>query len=120
MKNIFRSLNPRNQGDDPDPRFTLANERTFLAWIRTGLAFLAAALALDLIPVSMLGDDAKRLIVMAALVVVIFIGATSAFRWRAVELALRTKKSLPMTGLIPLLSVALLVCVTVIATIIYR
>ena len=25
-------------GTEPDPRFTLANERTFLAWIRTSLA----------------------------------------------------------------------------------
>lgn len=39
------------QGQEPDPRFSLANERTFLAWIRTSLASLAVAgglLALDL------------------------------------------------------------------------
>ncbi len=29
---------PREVGKDPDYRFTLANERTFLAWIRTALA----------------------------------------------------------------------------------
>ena len=29
-------------GTEPDPRFSLANERTFLAWIRTALGFLAA------------------------------------------------------------------------------
>ena len=34
-------------GEEPDPRFTLANERTFLAWIRTSLAFLAGGLALE-------------------------------------------------------------------------
>lgn len=28
-------------GEEPDPRFSLANERTFLAWIRTALALLA-------------------------------------------------------------------------------
>ena len=33
----------RKTGKAPDYRFTLANERTFLAWIRTALAFLAAA-----------------------------------------------------------------------------
>lgn len=27
-------------GEEPDPRFTFANERTFLAWIRTSLALL--------------------------------------------------------------------------------
>lgn len=32
-------------GGDPDYRFTLANERTFLAWIRTSLALMAAGVA---------------------------------------------------------------------------
>src|SRR6478609_7961011 len=38
-------------GEDPDPRFSLANERTFLAWIRTGLAFVAAGLAVEALQV---------------------------------------------------------------------
>ncbi len=32
-------------GEDPDYRFTLANERTFLAWVRTALALMAAGVA---------------------------------------------------------------------------
>ena len=31
-------------GEEPDPRFTFANERTFLAWSRTALALIAAGL----------------------------------------------------------------------------
>ena len=34
-----------DDGTEPDPRFTFANERTFLAWIRTGLALLGGGLA---------------------------------------------------------------------------
>jgi putative membrane protein len=34
-------------GEEPDPRFSLANERTFLAWIRTSLALVAAGVALE-------------------------------------------------------------------------
>ena len=34
-------------GKTPDYRFTLANERTFLAWIRTALALLAGAVGID-------------------------------------------------------------------------
>ena len=34
-------------GTEPDPRFTLANERTFLAWIRTSLALLAGGIAIE-------------------------------------------------------------------------
>ncbi|WP_461636477.1 YidH family protein, partial [Glutamicibacter soli] len=41
---LARTLLP--EGSEPDPRFTLANERTFLAWIRTSLAFLAGGIAL--------------------------------------------------------------------------
>jgi putative membrane protein len=32
-------------GDRPDYRFSLANERTFLAWLRTGLALIGGGLA---------------------------------------------------------------------------
>jgi putative membrane protein len=33
-------------GTEPDARFTLANERTFLAWSRTALALVVAGLAI--------------------------------------------------------------------------
>jgi putative membrane protein len=33
-------------GTEPDPRFTFANERTFLAWSRTALALVVAGLAI--------------------------------------------------------------------------
>ncbi|HSD79844.1 MAG TPA: DUF202 domain-containing protein, partial [Solirubrobacteraceae bacterium] len=33
-------------GEHPDPRFTFANERTFLAWNRTALALIAGGIAL--------------------------------------------------------------------------
>ncbi|WP_344149457.1 YidH family protein [Nocardioides koreensis] len=35
----------REVGESPDYRFTLANERTFLAWVRTALAMMAAGVA---------------------------------------------------------------------------
>ena len=37
------------RGNEPDPRFSLANERTFLAWIRTSLALIAAGVALEVV-----------------------------------------------------------------------
>ncbi len=39
-------------GVDPDYRFSLANERTYLAWIRTAIAVLAGAIAIDQLPLS--------------------------------------------------------------------
>jgi putative membrane protein len=34
------------QGDEPDPRFSQASERTALAWMRTALALVAAGIAI--------------------------------------------------------------------------
>lgn len=44
------------EGSEPDPRFTLANERTFLAWIRTSLALLACGIALEAVAPPMQAD----------------------------------------------------------------
>ncbi|HCA87110.1 MAG TPA: hypothetical protein DEQ61_17500 [Streptomyces sp.] len=35
----------RSEGDTPDYRFSLANERTFLAWLRTALALVGGGVA---------------------------------------------------------------------------
>ena len=40
-----RPASLRDVGEDPDPRFTFANERTFLAWNRTALALIGGGLA---------------------------------------------------------------------------
>lgn len=40
------------QGDDPDYSYSLANERTFLTWVRTALALLASGVALDVVDLS--------------------------------------------------------------------
>ena len=48
LGNLRRWFDPEKQptvGRTPDYRFSLANERTFLAWIRTGLALIAGGLA---------------------------------------------------------------------------
>jgi putative membrane protein len=34
------------RGDEPGPRFSLANERTALAWMRTSLALVGAGVAI--------------------------------------------------------------------------
>jgi putative membrane protein len=46
-----RQPEPTGDEQEPDFRFTLANERTFLAWIRTALALIAGGVAVaQLVP----------------------------------------------------------------------
>ncbi|MFJ9409931.1 YidH family protein [Streptomyces sp. NPDC101393] len=43
----FSPARIREEGATPDYRFSLANERTFLAWLRTGLALVGGGFAVD-------------------------------------------------------------------------
>ncbi|WP_348762316.1 DUF202 domain-containing protein [uncultured Salinisphaera sp.] len=82
---------------EPDYRFTLANERTFLAWIRTALALLAGAVAItQLVPD--LGVPLARQIIASSLAVIsIAVVAGSALRWRTTQQAMRRSQPLPGT-----------------------
>jgi putative membrane protein len=94
----------RTVGTDPDYRFTLANERTFLAWLRTGLALLAGAIALASL-VHNFGPRPLRIgitILLLALSLVVTMGAY--VRWDRAERALRENRSLP-TDPLPMLIV---------------
>jgi putative membrane protein len=84
---------------EPDYRFTLANERTFLAWIRTGLALLAGAIAVvSLVP--SFGYQAARTgigVVLALLGIAVSTG--SARHWQRNQTAMRRGAELPRSRL---------------------
>lgn len=81
-------------GTEPDPRFTLANERTYLAWIRTALALIAAGVALEALADGL--DDVVRRLASAALVSLGMLSAVGAHhRWRRIQQALRHNRPLP-------------------------
>lgn len=96
-------------GDDPDPRFTLANERTFLAWTRTSLAFLAGGIALEAFPLQLMSADLKTGLSVFIIATGMLIAAGAAGRWIRVERAMRRGEPLPVPGIVPLLSFAALV-----------
>src|SRR3712207_7237398 len=83
---------------EPDPRFSLANERTFLAWVRTALALVAAGVALDA-----LADDMQPGLRLAASVLLLLLGSAVPLlawvTWMDVERALRRDLPLPASRL---------------------
>lgn len=103
-------MRPRPQdGQEPDYRFTLANERTFLAWIRTALALIAGGIAVvEFVPA--FGIPGVR----HALSVVLtggggLLAVLAVVRWNRVQTAMRREADLPHTRLPSLLSGAILV-----------
>lgn len=91
-------------GTEPDPRFTLANERTFLAWIRTSLALLAGGVAVEAFMAGLFNPDLRKAIAVLLLVLALVIGGGSFFRWVNVERAMRHKTPLPLPWIAPILA----------------
>ncbi|WP_103500326.1 MULTISPECIES: YidH family protein [Streptomyces] len=110
----------RDEGETPDYRFSLANERTFLAWVRTGLALVAGGIAVDQFATGL--DWPVR---TAIAVVLLAGGGLCAVRavnhWVRCELAMRRRQDLPESRFPAVLAVgtalaALLIAVAVVAT----
>lgn len=94
-------------GTEPDYRFSLANERTFLAWIRTSLALMAAAVAVaQLLPALHL-HGARYVLALLLAGIGLLISSTAYARWVANERAMRTNASLPRTSLLQIASYGL-------------
>jgi len=92
-------------GTEPDPRFTLANERTFLAWIRTSLAFLAGGIAVEAFTGELFPAPIRTVLAVVLLLLGVLISAGAAWRWVDVERSLRRRAPLPLPLIAPLLGV---------------
>lgn len=86
-------------GTDPDYRFTLANERTFLAWIRTSLALIAAGAAVTSLLPELGSRGSRSLLGLSLLMLGMTVSALSYRRWENNERALRLGTALPATSL---------------------
>ena len=90
-------------GSEPDPRFSLANERTFLAWVRTSLAIIAGAVALHSLKVPET-VWVRNLLLVALLALATYFMTTATIRWRLTERAMRLREPLPGFGQINLIA----------------
>ncbi|MEU8655989.1 YidH family protein [Actinoplanes philippinensis] len=93
-------------GKTPDYRFSLANERTFLAWIRTGLALIAGGLAcaqfLPPLPVAHL----REIIAILLLVLGALVALRAVDHWARTERAMRLGTDLPRSRFPAVLAMA--------------
>ena len=106
------------EGVTPDPRMSLANERTFLAWLRTALAMIAGGVSLDAFLDVTIPDGVRVTLSVLLLVLGAALAIGSFQRWLAAERALRRGDALPVTALAPVVSAGLAIVAVVLVVVV--
>jgi putative membrane protein len=86
---------PSQRDDEPDVRFTYANERTFLAWNRTALALIATGVAATQLLPKLQVEWGRRLLGLPLIALGAVVAAESLRQWRANQRAMRRGEPLP-------------------------
>ncbi|MBU8807449.1 DUF202 domain-containing protein [Mycolicibacterium goodii] len=106
-------------GQEPDYRFTLANERTFLAWIRTALALIAGGIAVVQFVPSFGIPGVRHGLSVALTAGGGVLAALAVRRWQHVQAAMRRDEELPPTRIPALLGGAIfLVTLTILVVLV--
>jgi putative membrane protein len=105
-------------GTEPDPRYTFANERTFLAWSRTALALVVAGLGVVQLLPPFPGVPWGRHVLGVPLIVFGAVVAVTAYReWGRSQRAMRL--GLPLArSVMPLLLAAVIATMAVISAVV--
>ncbi len=107
-----------SEGTEPDPRFTFANERTFLAWSRTALALVVAGLGIVQLLPPFPGVPSGRHLLGVPLIVLGAVLAIVAYaEWVRNQRALRRGEPLPRS-IMPWILAATITLMSVIAAIV--
>jgi putative membrane protein len=94
---MARPRDAHEPGEEPDERFTLANERTYLAWIRTAMALIGGGLAAGQL-LEFQSKAARLAVALPPIVLGAVLALTSYRRWEANQRALRLGAPLPTGG----------------------
>ena len=105
---MSRRRPPLNEiGEEPDARFTYANERTFLAWNRTALALIATGVAATQLLPALDIEFGRRLLGLPLIAMGAALAVASYRRWDANERAMRLGEPLPASPLPRLLALGI-------------
>ncbi len=109
---------PDDDGTEPDPRFTFANERTFLAWSRTALALVVAGLGVVQLLPPFPGVPWGRHVLGVPLIVFGAVVALTAYReWTSSQRAMRHEQPLPRSYM-PVIMTAIIAAMAVVAAVV--
>ena len=97
-------------GKEPDARFSYANERTFLAWIRTALGLMTAGLAITQLLPEFDFPGGRRLIGLPLIAIGVVMAGASYWQWQRNERAMRLGEPLPTSYLPRIVAVVVGAC----------
>lgn len=83
---------------EPDYRFTLANERTFLAWQRTSLGLMAAAVAVVQFMPELAIPGLRHVLGVGVGAMAVLTAVAGLRRWSQVDRAIRNDEPLPQAS----------------------
>ncbi len=98
-----------DENAEVDYRFTLANERTFLAWQRTSLGLLAAAVAVIQFVPELGIPGARHVLGLLLAILATLTAGVGLLRWGQVDRAMRDRRPLPRHPTPAYLAVGLIV-----------
>ena len=98
---------PSRVDEEPDARFTYANERTFLAWNRTALALVATGIAATQLLPEVHVTGGRRILGLPLIALGALIAFTSFRHWQANQRAMRQGRPLPASPMPMVLSIGI-------------